>query len=338
MNQNSNININEANKYKIEIKKDKHSKSNNNMSSSNVPVSLTTEQEIEKYTAKIAKYQDTINKCADADMIEDYNAMINGFENKITALYGEQEKENKKKNNAVEFAERKASFQETPEFAEMIQKQTDEHKKKQNELIVKYKLWGCYTKEYYTKEGSAANDAYVEWSNKVINKELGVGNRGGHNKKDERENTALRNERLPIGVVLVGKVRNENGKVEKGVICTHTDVRIVKVSADTYKWGEQEYNSLNKAWADAYRDAKKLTKGDGKAWKTQGCCWAKLAPLMKNGSVCMKGNAPYYLTHKTYDPLLDDDYDATWFDDKLIEKIKKAPKKKKVKEDTVENV
>ena len=160
----------------------------------------------------------------------------------------------------------------------------------------------------------AFDSEYVEWADKISRKILemgGIGNRVGHNKVDEREKTALRNEHLPNGIILQGVVRVDMGVKDKSAKPVYEKVNITKVDGE-YQYKDKKYDSLNKAWAFAYREIKQEPKS-----KSQGSCWALMYCLNKDGTPVMKGKAPHYLKHAKWDLLLND-YDEEYFKDKMV--------------------
>lgn len=317
---------------KIEIKKTKSSIDNNKMSApiqsvssatnnnnnnqykdktSNDIIMSSSDEQIDKYNAKILKLTDDISKCADEDMVEMMTMTIDGYKNKITNLYSEKQKEEKKKISAETEAKMISDFQETEAFAKLV----EEEKKRQDDMVHnflwKHKLFLRYKDDYYKTKGTPIGDAYAEWAEKVSRKGTGLtkkGGRSGHNKVDERANLALRDERLPIGIVLEGLIVDDVGVKDKSTNSKHIKVRFKRVEGG-YEWNNKNYKSL----CSAYKDAYKSIKQNGNC----GSCWAKLYCLNKDGTPVMKGKAPHYLKHSKWDLLLDD-YDEEYFKDKGV--------------------
>lgn len=319
--------------HKIEMKKTKTNIDNTKMTSTTPTVSSannncsqkelkdkthkysimsSTDEQIDKYNAKILKLTDDISKCADEDMVEMMTMTIDGYKNKINALYSEKQKEEKKKISAESEAKLISDFQLTEEFAELVNQEQKRQDAMVSKFINKHKLFLRYKEDYYKTKGTEIGDAYAEWADKVSRKARNLikGNRVGHNKVDEREKTALRNEHLPNGIVLQGVVRVDVGVKDKSAKPVYEKVNITKVDGE-YRYEGVKYDSLNKAWAFAYRNIKQDPKS-----KSQGSCWALMYCLNKDGTPAMNGKAPHYLKHAKWD-LLVEDYDEEYFKDKL---------------------
>lgn len=318
---------------KIEMKKTKSNIDNTKMTSTTQSVSSANNNKVEKelkdkthkysimsstdeqmtiYNEKILKLTEQISKCADEDMIEMMTMSIDGYKNKITALINEKQKEEKKKVSAETEAKIISDFQLTEEFAELVAVE----KKRQDAMVSKFlhknKLFLRFNEDYYKTKGTDIGDAYAEWADKESRKAKNLikGNRVGHNKVDEREKTALRNKHLPNGIVLQGVVRADVGIKDKKIKPVNQKVNIMKVDGE-YQYKDKKYDSLNKAWAFAYREIKEDPKT-----KSQGSCWALMYCLNKDGTPVMKGKAPHYLKHSKWD-LLVEDYDEEYFKDKM---------------------
>ena len=75
----------------------------------------TPSEQIAILNEKILKLQDRISTCADADEAKMMESAIDGYKNKITALYSDLQKEKKKKISAESEAKLISDFQEKDE-------------------------------------------------------------------------------------------------------------------------------------------------------------------------------------------------------------------------------
>lgn len=280
--------------------------------------------EIEKISLKIEKLKERISTTADADEVDMMQTAIDGYQNKINSLVADKQKEDKKKLSAEAEIKRISDFQNTDEFQELVNAERERQDDILNEMIddfIKRK------RLFFRYDGfdCIEDDDYIEWAEKVSKSALGIvkGNRAGHNKVDERATLALRNERLPDGIILQGKVKVDVGVQDKTAkpVYAYVNIRLCKKDGIKYIYDDNKFDSLNKAWAFAYRKVKNNPKS-----KSQGSCWALMYCLNQDGSPAMNGKSPYYLKHSDNKwDLLGDNYDEEYFKDKKGVAVEEKP-------------